>query len=744
MEQSELRAHEARCTQEEMPRCRARCPLHLDVRAFTGLMRDGDLRAARAVLERHLPVPDILCRICDHPCEDVCLRKDLGGAIRVGALERACVEQSPPAGRGLPRPPRDRRTAVLGAGLAGLAAAWDLAGKVWPVTLYHAEDDPLAALEREFPGGVADGERERLEKRGIVFERAELDAALLSRLRGGETAVFVDLSRAPNFLAAGASPDPATGGLGDDFGLCFGGGAASAVMAAYEGRRGALTLERWLTGSSVNAGREKDGPCETRLFTPLEGIAPRVPAEDPKAEAGRCLQCQCLACVRECAYLARHGGYPKIYARQIYNNAAIVKGQHAANTLINTCALCGQCTELCPERFSMADLCLAARQSMVERGSMPAPAHEFALEDMAASNGPDCALARTAPGKSAAGHIFFPGCQLAGARVGQVLAVFRHLQKTLPGGVGLWSRCCGIPARWAGRRALYGETLAELRREWEALGKPRIIAACSSCLRVFEDMPDIPAISLWEVLTAETPLQRPTNQELPGLRLHDPCTARHDAAWQKAVRALLAQAGVKCAEPPLNAEKTACCGYGGLASAADIDTGDAMARHRVGQLDGPALVACAMCAERFKAAGGQAWHLLDLFFPDPAVNPAGREPGLSARRANRALLRRRALAEIYGEAPEADGAPALSLRIPPDVLERMERRHILRQDVERVIRAAEADGRCFRDKQSGRFLAVLQPGAVTYWAEYSRDGNGFILHDAYSHRMRVPMARTRE
>ncbi len=743
MEQNELRAYEARCTQEEMPRCRARCPLHLDVRAFTGLMRDGNPSAARAVLERHLPVPDILCRICDHPCQDVGLRKDLGGAIRVGALERACVEQTPPTGRGLLRSPRDRQTAVLGAGLAGLAAAWDLAGKAWPVTLYHTEDDPLAALGRDFPGSVADGEQERLEKRGIIFERTELNANLLSRLRDGSIAVFVDLSRAPALLPSGASPDPAAGSLGDDFGLCCGGEGTSAVMAAYEGRRGALTLERWLTGASVSAGREKDGPCETRLFTPLEGIAPEAPAEDPKTEAGRCLQCQCLACVRECAYLARHKGYPKIYARQIYNNAAIVKGQHTANKLINTCALCGQCTELCPERFSMADLCLAARKSMVERGSMPAPAHEFALEDMAASNGPDCAFARAAPERASAGHVFFPGCQLAGARVEQVLAAFRHLQETLPGGIGLWSRCCGIPARWAGRQALYDEMLAELRREWESLGKPRIIAACSSCLRVFNDLPDIPAISLWEVLAAEAP-PKAANLELAALRLHDPCTARHDAAWQKAVRSLLAQAGVKYTEPSLNAKKTACCGYGGLASAADIDTGDAMARHRLEQLDGPALVACAMCAERFKAIDGQAWHMLDLFFPDPAINPAGREPGLSARRANRALLRRRALAEIYGETPKTDGASALSLRIPPEVLEHMERRHILRQDVERAIRAAEASGQYFCDKQSGRVLAAWRPAFVTYWVEYSRDGNGFILHDAYSHRMQVPMARAKE
>lgn len=74
--------------------------------------------------------------------------------------------------------------------------------------------------------------------------------------------------------------------------------------------------------------------------------------------------------------------YPRVYARQVHNNASIVKGLHTANALINGCALCGQCEELCPENFSMAELCLSAREDMVERGYMPPTAHEFALEDM--------------------------------------------------------------------------------------------------------------------------------------------------------------------------------------------------------------------------------------------------------------------------------------------------------------------------------------------------------------------------
>ena len=66
-------------------------------------------------------------------------------------------------------------------------------------------------------------------------------------------------------------------------------------------------------------------------------------------EAKRCLQCECLECVKVCAYLERFGAYPKKYAREIYNNESIVMGTRQANKLINSCSLCGLCEEVCPE-----------------------------------------------------------------------------------------------------------------------------------------------------------------------------------------------------------------------------------------------------------------------------------------------------------------------------------------------------------------------------------------------------------
>lgn len=88
---------------------------------------------------------------------------------------------------------------------------------------------------------------------------------------------------------------------------------------------------------------------------PLPAVAMIDPAAglsdaEALAEAGRYLQCQCLECVKVCTYPGQFGGYPKTYAREIYNNQSIVMGERKANRLINSCSLCGLCESVCRDR----------------------------------------------------------------------------------------------------------------------------------------------------------------------------------------------------------------------------------------------------------------------------------------------------------------------------------------------------------------------------------------------------------
>ena len=88
MDQQELRELEYRCIQEEPPWCTADCPLHVDARALAGFIGQERWTDAWKVLRKRMPLPGILGRICDAPCESRCKRGEAGDAIHIGALER--------------------------------------------------------------------------------------------------------------------------------------------------------------------------------------------------------------------------------------------------------------------------------------------------------------------------------------------------------------------------------------------------------------------------------------------------------------------------------------------------------------------------------------------------------------------------------------------------------------------------------------------------------------------------------
>lgn len=68
----------------------------------------------------------------------------------------------------------------------------------------------------------------------------------------------------------------------------------------------------------------------------------------------------------------------------------------------------------------------------------------------------------------------------------------------------------------------------------------------------------------------------------------------------------------------------------------------------------------------------------------------------------------------------------------------LEKRLILTEDIQRVIEYAERTKRRLRNPMSGRFLAYFKPTTVTYWVEYQPQDDGYVIFNAYSHRMEVP------
>jgi glutamate synthase (NADPH/NADH) small chain len=128
-----------RCIQCRRPWCVEACPISQDCREYIRLVADGDFDgAARVTLEEN-PLATCLCKVCYHYCEDSCVVKKKGVPIAIRHLKRASLDFGTKELVYVPSQPKRERVAVVGAGPAGMMAAWELGIRGYSVTVFEQE-----------------------------------------------------------------------------------------------------------------------------------------------------------------------------------------------------------------------------------------------------------------------------------------------------------------------------------------------------------------------------------------------------------------------------------------------------------------------------------------------------------------------------------------------------------------------------------------------------------------------------
>ena len=180
--------------------CHQACPVGGEIAEWIGHARQRDFRAAWEVLTRHNPFPAIAGRICHHPCEPACNRAGHDEALSICKLERFVGDTAIAQGWHFAPPAAERtgHVAVIGAGPAGLSAAYQLRRRGWRVTVYEASAEPGGLMRHGIPSyrlarEVLDAEIARLVALGVQIRCGEplADAAQFARLRETHDAVFV-------------------------------------------------------------------------------------------------------------------------------------------------------------------------------------------------------------------------------------------------------------------------------------------------------------------------------------------------------------------------------------------------------------------------------------------------------------------------------------------------------------------------------------------------------------------------
>jgi heterodisulfide reductase subunit A-like polyferredoxin len=163
------------------PPCRNTCPARCNVQGYTALVSQGKFAEALTVARRQVPFPGICGRICHHPCETECNRKDIDEPVAIHTLKRAAFDHGradlAAFGGGTPErveATRKEKVAVVGGGPAGLTAALDLVEQGFQVTVYDAQVRPGGMLRYgipryRLPVATVDEETHWILARGVRF-----------------------------------------------------------------------------------------------------------------------------------------------------------------------------------------------------------------------------------------------------------------------------------------------------------------------------------------------------------------------------------------------------------------------------------------------------------------------------------------------------------------------------------------------------------------------------------------------
>lgn len=321
--------------------------------------------AWRKVLENN-PFPAICGRVCQHPCELNCNRKAKDGPVAVNRLEQFigdfAVAQKLRAELPAPRQADAARIAIVGAGPAGLSAAYHLARKGHAVTIFEAAPLPGGMMRYRIPRSVIpaeilDAEIENILQLGIDL-RTECVVGRdisLEQLQHDYRAVFfaMGLQKAAQLqVRAGRDGEAITiGALPAELPEIPGQEALEAEsrvlntvsVAIAQGRAVAETIGSQFECCAVHEPFSTAVIRSDRVKLDWYPAAPRSGGGAPFAteaeviaEAARCMSCgMCMDCETCWMYCSKN-----CFAK-------LPKGEHYKIKL-DLCNGCGKCVESCP------------------------------------------------------------------------------------------------------------------------------------------------------------------------------------------------------------------------------------------------------------------------------------------------------------------------------------------------------------------------------------------------------------
>ena len=134
--------------------CSVQCPANTDIPAYMERLRQGDVEGAAHILMEANPIPMITSRVCAHTCQEQCNRCGSDESVSIHGVERYVgdyILEHPDTFYRAPETETGHKVALVGAGPAGLSAAYYLRKAGHDVTVFDKMEEPGGMLTYAIP-----------------------------------------------------------------------------------------------------------------------------------------------------------------------------------------------------------------------------------------------------------------------------------------------------------------------------------------------------------------------------------------------------------------------------------------------------------------------------------------------------------------------------------------------------------------------------------------------------------------
>jgi len=184
--------------------CKYNCPVGTDVPAFVALISHGRYEEAFEIIRKENPFPIVCSYICHHPCEERCRAGEVGDSISIKNLKRFVCDHQLKKGvrpKFVPKVKENKKkkVAIIGAGPAGLACAYDLVTFGYDPTIFDEAPSPggmvLAAIpDFRLPKHLLDLEIDLIKEAGVKIKmntRVGVDISIDDIFKQDYEAIFI-------------------------------------------------------------------------------------------------------------------------------------------------------------------------------------------------------------------------------------------------------------------------------------------------------------------------------------------------------------------------------------------------------------------------------------------------------------------------------------------------------------------------------------------------------------------------